>query len=76
MEPSDYSVDFIYSAHFLSVPDGIDNPGMGTGGQEHQSLSFHVEAGGLLVLEVVRHDGQIPLLQRQARGRAADTVRL
>ena len=52
---------------FLSLFDGIDDPGMGTTGENHQPFSFYLEEERLFTREGIRFEILAALNQKRLR---------
>ena len=50
-----HRVDLLDARDLLHLPDGVDDPGMATGGDDDEPAVLHEEGGRVLTLEVVGH---------------------
>ena len=56
MEAADNRVNLLNARHFLRLAHGVHDPGMAAGGDHDEALSLDVEAGGVLVHVLIRHN--------------------
>src|SRR5262245_21160565 len=74
METADDRMHLLNTGNLLRLPYRIHNADMTTGADHHQTFAADVEAGGMLMYMLVRHDLALELGRREVAVRAAGAL--